>query len=152
MVIRLRRVLQQLSTSASVRYGALCVLLLLMFWGWISIGAEGGSYQAFPLQHKKAAEIQPLLTPLLQNLQPPPHLIADSQGNQILLRGSDKAQQIVRQFLASVDRPPAGIADRASGPTFGHEPVVQGYPVPREQLAETQASSKHGSASGRKCV
>jgi len=61
----IRRLLQHLGASVTVRYGALGTLLLLALWGWISVGAEGGSYQAFPLRHKKAAEVEPLLTPLL---------------------------------------------------------------------------------------
>ncbi len=123
----------------AVRYGALGTLLLLALWAWISSGAEGVSYQAFPLRHKQAAEVEPLLAPLLRGLQPPPHVIADAQDNQILLRGSEQAQQIVRQFVASVDRPAA----RSPLPTPARPPsaapIVQGYPVPRGQLAEAAA-------------
>lgn len=121
-----------------MRYGSLGTLLLvvLALWGWISNGAEGGSYQAFALRHKKAAEVEPLLLPLLRNVTPPPHVIADSQNNQILLRGSDQAQQIVRQFLASVDRLPSPAATQ---PRATATPVVQGYPVARDQLAAVAA-------------
>ncbi len=132
-MVRIQRLLQQLGASLAVRYGALGTLLLLALWGWISIGAEGGSYQAFPLRHKKAAEVEPLLTPLLGSLQPPPHVIVESQGNQILLRGSDQAQQIVRQFLESVDRPPARAAGPSGGPTAvgrAGRPRLSGPPRP----------------------
>ncbi len=127
----------------AVRYGALGTLLLFALWGWISIGAEGVSYQAFPLRHKKAAEVEPLLAPLLRSLQPPPHVIVEPQSNQILLRGSEQAQQIVRQFLESVDRLPARSPVRppaqAAAPPPSATPVVRGYPVPRGQLAEVAA-------------
>lgn len=125
-----------------MRYAALGTLLLLAFWAWISSGAEGGSYQAFPLRHKKAAEVEPMLTPLLRGLKPPPHLIADPQGNQILVRGSDQAQQIVRQFLESVDRPPAKPSAQAApapAPSSPATAVVRGYPVARDQLAQVAA-------------
>lgn len=123
----------------AVRYGALGTLLLLAFWAWISSGAEGGSYQAFPLRHKQAAEVEPLLTPLLRGVQPPPHVIADAQRNQILVRGSDQAQQIVRQFVASVDRPAARAPLKTPDRPAAVTPVVQGYPIPRGQLAEMAA-------------
>lgn len=123
----------------AVRYAALGTLLLLAFWAWISSGAEGGSYQAFPLRHKKAAEVEPLLTPLLRNLKPAPHLIADPQGNQILLRGSEQAQQIVRQLLASVDRPAVKAAAQTPAPAPATTPVVRGYPVARDQLTQVAA-------------
>lgn len=138
-MVRIRRLLQQLGTSVAVRYAALGTLLLLACWAWISSGAEGGSYQAFPLRHKKAAEVEPLLTPLLQSIKPAPHLIADPQGNQILLRGSDKAQRIVRQFLESVDRPPAKAPARTPAPSPSLTPVVRGYPVARDQLSQVAA-------------
>jgi hypothetical protein len=138
IVVQIRRVINRLGTSPAVRYGSLGTLLLvvLALWGWISNGAEGGSYQAFALRHKKAAEVEPLLLPLLRNVTPPPHVIADSQNNQILLRGSDQAQQIVRQFLASVDRLPSPAATQ---PRATATPVVQGYPVARDQLAAVAA-------------
>jgi len=123
----------------ALRYGALGTLLLLALWAWISSGAESVSYQAFPLRHKQAAEVEPLLAPLLRGLQPPPHVIADAQGNQILLRGSEQAQQIVRQFVASVDRPAARSPLPTPARSPSAAPVVQGYPVPRGQLAELAA-------------
>lgn len=135
---RIQRLIKRLRMSATLRYGSFGTLLLvvLALWGWISSGAEGGSYQAFTLRHKNAAEVEPLLTPLLRSVSPPPHLIADPQNNQILLRGSDQAQQIVRQFLASVDRPATPAVDAARSSSHGSAAVVQGYPVPRERLTE----------------
>lgn len=134
-----RSIWKQLKASVALRFGALGTLLLLALWGWISSGAEGGAYQAFPLRHKKAAEVESLLTPLLQGIQPPPQLIADPQGNQILLRGSPQAQQIVGQFLKSVDRAPALPAVSSPAPVPPATPVVQGYPIPRNQLADVAA-------------
>jgi general secretion pathway protein D len=138
IVVLFRRIINRLGTSSTVRYGSVGTLLLVMLalLGWISSGAEGGSYQAFALRHKKAAEVEPLLMPLLRSVTPPPHVIADPQNNQILLRGSDQAQQIVRQFIASVDRPPS---PAAAQPRATAAPVVQGYPVARDQLAAVAA-------------
>lgn len=142
-VVPIRRFFQQLAASLAVRYSALAALLLLALWGWISIGAEGGSYDAFPLRHKTAADVEPLLTPLLSSLQPPPHVIVDSQGNQILVRGSEQARKIVRQFVDSVDRPSASVSGRTTArttaPSQSATPVVRAYPVPRNQLAEVAA-------------
>ena len=65
-------------------------------------------------------------------------MIVEPQGNQILLRGSDQAQKIVRQFLESVDRPPPR---RPKLPPNRRRPapVVRGYLVPRGQLREVAA-------------
>lgn len=137
-MVLIRRVINRIGASSAVRYGTLGTLLVfvLALWGWISSGAEGGSYQAFALRHKKAAEVEPLLKPLLQNVMPPPHIIADTQNNQILLRGSEQSQQIVRQFLASVDRlpTPAAVPVRAAA-----APMVRGYPVAPDQLVSVAA-------------
>ena len=134
-----RSIWKQLKASVALRYGTLGTLLLLALWGWISSGAEGGAYQAFPLRHKRAAEVESLLAPLLHGIQPPPQLIADPQGNQILLRGSPQTQQIVGQFLKSVDRAPALPAVSAPVSVPPAAPVVQGYPIPRKQLADVAA-------------
>jgi type II secretion system protein D len=102
-------------------------LVLLALLAVPAAGAEVGQYQAYPLQHKRAADVEAQLRALLGHLDPPPRIVADPRGNQLLVSGPPAAHQIAHQFLQSVDRPveprPAAAA-------------VQGYRVPPQRLTE----------------
>jgi type II secretion system protein D len=87
------------------------------------------AYQAYPLRHQRVGDVEPQLLDLLRNVAPAPHVVTDVRNNQLLIRGPDRAQQIARQFLQSVDRP-------AVQPPTQPPPdnIVRGYAVPRDQL------------------
>ncbi len=123
----LRPVASERAWKTACRYALTCALLTLVCG--IPANAEGEPYQAYPLRHKQVADVEPQLFDLLRNLDPAPHIAADQRNNQLLIRGSEQAQQIARQFLQSVDRPPvAGTATPANN-------IVRGYTLPPDQLA-----------------
>jgi len=84
---------------------------------------NGGDFQSYPLEFKSAEHVERILTKLLAG-SPDTRVIADTQSNQILLKGPADAQAVVRQLIESIDRPPV------------RQSVVKGYPVPRGQLNE----------------
>lgn len=84
-----------------------------------------GAYQAYALQHKRASDVERVLTEMLRNAGIPAHLVVDARGNQLLVRGSETAQKIARELIATVDRAPAA------------EPVVRLYAVEPGALAGT---------------
>jgi len=55
-------------------------------------------------------------------------LVADPRSNQLLLRGPDGVQQIARQLIQSIDRPPTHPSAQKA--------VVRGYPCPAARLTE----------------
>ena len=69
--------------------------------------SESAEYQVYPLKYKAAAEVEKILGDMLANSGPAVHLVADAKANQILLRGPEKAQQIARELIDSIDQPAA---------------------------------------------
>ncbi|NQT14385.1 MAG: hypothetical protein HQ582_16640 [Planctomycetes bacterium] len=108
-------------------FGAL-VGLALCCTAWAQPGTPG-EYQVYPLRHKSVAEVESLLSEMLADLEATTHVVADVRRNQILLQGPEKAQQIVRQLIDSVDRSPV--------PSVTAKPVVKAYPCPAGRLAQT---------------
>ena len=91
-----------------------------------------GEYLAYPLKHKAAPEVEKMLAEMLSDLGETVQLVADTRGNQLLLRGPAKAQQIARQLIDSVDRPPPE-------ETPPQESVVERYRIQKGDLAEMAA-------------
>ncbi len=125
--------LRRLASSTFVRYVVVCALVVVAFLGWVSANSGGGQYEAYPLRYKRASDVEAHLVELLRNVTPKPHVVADQSDNQLLVRGSDAAQRIARQFVESVDRPPVSQAKPRPAP------VVKGYHIARDRLAETAA-------------
>jgi type II secretion system protein D len=88
--------------------------------------ASAGSFQAYSLRHSQAADVEPQLARLLAGLPAPPEIMADPRNNRLLVRGSDEVQQLVRQMLATLDRP---VAAEQPGP------MLKSYPCPATELA-----------------
>jgi len=103
---------------------------------------SGGEYRVYPLRYKSAGDVEKMLADMLSDLGPQAHVVADVRRNQILLRAPEKAHQIARQLIDSVDQPPA---QQASG-----KPVVKGYSCLKGQLAETaeRLRSRYGGRDG----
>ncbi len=94
---------------------------------------SGATYEIYPLRHKRAADVEAMLSELLDDLDAQTHLVADRQQNQILLRGPARAQQIAKQLIDSVDRKSAAASPDA-------KPVVKSYPIERDGLQDAADS------------
>jgi len=106
---------------------------LVGLWRGVPAHAQSGSaaeYQIYPVRHKAVAEVEGMLAELLRDLGAETHLVADERGNQILLRGPAKAQQIARQLIETVDRPPPT-------PLAEGKSVLKAYRCPPDRLVET---------------
>ncbi len=84
-----------------------------------------GTYQSYVLQHKRAAEVEGVLTQLLANAGVSAQVFIDPRGNQLVVRGPEAAHQIARELIATVDRSPAA------------RPEVRVYTVDPAGLAAT---------------
>ena len=119
-----------------------CALVAVAFFSWVSADSGGGHYEAYTLRYKKAADVEAQLVELLRHSTPKPHVVADPRDNQLLVRGSEAAHQIAKQFIQSVDRPPVAQTRPQS------TPFVNGYHAARDRLAET-AARLHARYAGR---
>jgi len=122
-----------LASSTIVRYMLVCALVAVAFFSWVSADSGGGHYEAYTLRYKEAADVEAQLVDLLRHLTPKPHVVADPRDNQLLVRGSEAAHQIAKQFIQSVDRPPVAQTRPQSAP------FVNGYHTAKDRLAETAA-------------
>ena len=95
--------------------------------------APSAQYQIYTLKHKSVDEVEKTLAQMLTGFGPETHLVADRRSNQILLRGPQKAQDIARQLIESIDHPPAVAAD-ARPPTPSVKTTVATYRCPAAQL------------------
>lgn len=110
--------------------GGLLGVLLGLILGGAAPGQSTAEFQVYPLRHKPAAEIEPLVRQMLADGSA--QVVADPQQNQILVRGPAEAQQIARQLIESVDRPaPAREAVK---------PVIKAYPVDAARIHKTADS------------
>lgn len=105
-----------------LRYGfALILATCLCGRASLGLGQETGDvFQAYPLRHAQAAEVEPQLVRLLSGLPAPPEIISEARGNRLLVRGTPQAQQMVRQFLATLDQPARKVEEAAT---------LKAYPV-----------------------
>lgn len=97
-------------------------------------------YQIYPLKHKSAADAEKILVEMLATVEPDAHVVADTRQRQLLVRGSAKAQQVVRELLALVDRAPELPA--AKGPQKAdktEKAVLKAYPCAAGQEDATAA-------------
>jgi len=121
-----------MASSTRVRYASVGAMVVLAFLGWVNANPGGGQYQAYPLRYGKAVDVEAQLVELLRYTKPTPHIVADSRDNQILLRGSEAAHRIAKQFIDSVDQPPVAKA----APKPAAQAIVKAYRCKREQLAD----------------
>lgn len=120
---------------------ALACALAVLSLGGFAVGQTGDAsqYQAYPLQHKSAADVEKVLGEMLAGMGDSTHVVVDARQNQILVRGPEKAQQIVRQMVQSVDRPaPRQAVARPLRPPE-EERFLRAYPCPADQQEETAA-------------
>jgi len=109
------------------------VLTLVLCGGAFAQGEAKSEYQAYPLRHKAAADLEKVLKELLVGSGESTDLLVDGQKNQILIRGPQTAQQIARQLIESLDRPPE------ARPPAPAKPVVRSYRCTEGRQAETVA-------------
>ena len=69
--------------------------------------ASSGSYQAYQLEHRKPAEVEELLNDMFSGNGVTADVVVDSEAGQILVRGPAEAQEIAKNLIQTVDRPPA---------------------------------------------
>ena len=118
------------------RIRQLAILAVVGMLGGISwwLQAQDNSppgYEAYPLMHAQAADVNTQLQKLLADAGVPQDILVDRQGNRILVRGPEATQRLAAQLLTTLDRPakPAGVAEPSSAPT-----LVRGYVVPTGSL------------------
>ncbi len=63
-------------------------------------------YKAYSLKYVSAADVEQALSEKLAGTGSSTQVVADAKGRQILVRGPDQSQQIARQVIDSLDRPP----------------------------------------------
>lgn len=106
-------------------------LLALAVWGSEAFGQATSvpQYHAYALKHKAATDVEAVLVEMLARSGAETHVVADPRANQVLVRGNERVQQIVRDLLTTLDQP----ATMASAKP-GHEerPLVRGYPCDEE--------------------
>jgi len=102
-------------------------LMALAGWGSVASGQAPSTsqYHAYALKHKAAADVEAILSEMLSRSGAETHVVVDPRANQILVRGNERVQQIVRDLLATLDQP--------SQPTAAtrekqEKPIVKGYP------------------------
>lgn len=105
------------------------VLLVLLVGGVQAQSNATADYRAYPLKNKPAAQVEKALTEALAGMEDSTHLVVDSRKNQILLRGPEKAQQIARRLIESMDHPGKDLT----------EPEARIYSCQEGQLAQTVA-------------
>ncbi|NLE39348.1 MAG: hypothetical protein GX621_15110, partial [Pirellulaceae bacterium] len=137
---RLPQVFPIALSSLAWRIG-LCALLILSQGNRVLAQANGSAdYRAYTLKYKSAAEVEPALRQALasQAAGAGTHLVFDARTNQLLLRGPEAAQQIAREWIASVDRPsaPQPLPPPQTTTPTTDKPLVQPYPCPRPQLGQ----------------
>ncbi len=91
-------------------------------------------YQAYALKHKAAVDVEKILVQMLARTGENTHVVADPRANQILVRGPAKAQQIVQNLLATLDRPAESVR-----PEKEEKPTVNAYPCAEDRRSEAMA-------------
>ncbi|MCX7426828.1 MAG: hypothetical protein NTW96_14520 [Planctomycetia bacterium] len=138
-MIRLLQVIRIALSASCWRAGLGVLVILACGVGAHAQGNGSAEYKVYSLKHKTAAEVERTLGQMLAGQGPAVHLVADTRTNQILLRGPDSAQQIARQLIDSVDRPPTpALAPQApvAAAAAAESSVVEAYTCPRARLAE----------------
>ena len=89
----------------------------------VSMSAQQSEgYQAYPLRHAQAEQVEGALAPLVPSGT---EIVADRKGNRILIRGSAAAQEIAQRVVGSLDK--AQPAGAASLPAIGSQAVLKVY-------------------------
>ncbi|MFV1966759.1 MAG: secretin N-terminal domain-containing protein [Pirellulaceae bacterium] len=93
-------------------------------------------YRPYPLKHKTAQQMEQALSEMLSELDLSVSMVPDARANQILLRGSPRAQQMAAQLIESMDKP-----EPAKPPATerNRPPELQMYAVPAATLPTTLA-------------
>lgn len=113
---------------------ALAILLGLCLWATPASAQQGAAaeYQVYSLKHKSPADVEKVLADMLGGMGESTHVVADAKKNQILVRGPEKAQQVVRDLIASIDQP-------REGPAVEPKLVVKTYRCDSGRRAEVLA-------------
>ncbi|HID78724.1 MAG TPA: hypothetical protein EYP56_22365, partial [Planctomycetaceae bacterium] len=102
-------------------------------------------YRSYQLRHKSVTQVRRMLEQILTDAEPKPHLLADSEKNVLLVRGSKTVHRLVEELIQSVDRP-ASSGDKPA------PRVVRVYGCPPTQLHRTAEALQHQFADARIAV
>ncbi len=119
----------QASLGFYLARGALVLAVLLAIRQPAAAQNAGDSFQAYPLRHAQAAEVESQFVRLLAGLPTPAEVIADPRNNRLLVRGPQQAHELVQQMLRTLDRPVDGTPDEA---------VLRTYPATGDIAAKTR--------------
>lgn len=103
-------------------------------------------YQPYPLRYKAASDVEKILAEMLSGIGGSTHVVADPKANQVLLRGPEKAQQLARQLIDSIDRPPEPSVPRVAPAPV--KPVLRTYPCPEGQQSQALARLRKAHGEG----
>ncbi len=125
------RTFRHLPRLTPPRWGATTFVCALTWFAFLATASaqSGGpaDYRVYPLKFKAAADAERIVSQMLSG-QPAAQVGVDAAKNQLLVRGPQEVQDVVRQLLESFDRPPA------AAPAV--KPVVNTYPCEPNRLAE----------------
>ena len=124
------------------RLAGVCAISLATAWGLVYAQTEfKAEFQVYALKHKAAGDVEKILAEMLPGVGTTTQVVADPRNNQILVRGSEEAQQIARQLIESIDRgPDQGGRRRHSGhqalvhPSGGSDEVIRDRDDPRRHV------------------
>lgn len=97
-------------------------------FSWLLLAQDTSppGYHAYPLNNAKPSEVIPQLEQMLNEMGAQPEIVADRGANRILIRGTDKAQQLAAELIESLDRP---AANKATAQVPKPPSVARGYRV-----------------------
>lgn len=93
-------------------------------------------FQAYQLRHASAEEVRLQLAEMLAGVPGTRELLADRDGNRVLVRGEQQVQNLARQLIASLDKPaqpatdPAIVAPAPSEDESPRKPSFQRHSKP----------------------
>jgi len=104
------------------------------------------AYRAYPLLHRRAAEVAPQVRNMLSGVAGESEVLVDDQRNRLLVEGGSESQRVAAQLIQALDQPAVAMPV----PAAGGEPVsVESYAVagPLDD-AVARVRARFGQASG----
>ncbi len=132
-VNRMLRMIVVALPALACHAGILLLLTTISLQNVLAQTSPSAQYQIYTLKHKSVDEVEKTLAQMLAGFGNETHLVGDRSKNQILLRGPRKAQDIARQLIESIDRPPA-VAAHAGAQASNVKTTVATYRCAPAQL------------------
>lgn len=114
--------------------------MTLAGFAWLLAGQDAARIdaKAYRLKHVSAEEIASQLEGLLSSDGAQHEVIADRDGNRVLVHGADGVQRLAAQLIETLDRPtPSQPAAPRPAAAASSPPVVRNYPIEASRLAQT---------------